>query len=126
MAFTEPLTVELSHAICRFNPIDMGSVVELPENTKNEDFRKLIPLKTQFQLSRCSRKPILFRYVDHESKDIGVCDKWFCNCMINIIQLKLQRKFCLILNYNVFTIYLITYQHKHRKREKTSPEISRF
>ena len=34
--------------------------------------------------------------------DIGVCDKWFCNCMINMIPLKLQRNFRLILNYNVF------------------------
>ena len=42
-------------------------------------------------------------YADHESNGYRcVCDKWFCNCMINMIPLKLQRNFHLILNYNVF------------------------
>ena len=101
----------MSHAICKFNPIDMGAVVELPENAKNELFRKLIPLKTQFQLSRCSRKPIFPRFSDMQIMnlmDIGLCViNGSANVLImidDIIQLKLQRKFCLILNYNVFII----------------------
>ena len=72
MAFTEPLTVELSYAICRFNPIDMGFVVELPENAKNEDFRKLVHLKTQFL-----QKTYLSKFSDMQIMnlmDIGVCD----------------------------------------------------
>ena len=121
MAFTEPLTVELSHAICRFNPIDMGSVVELPENAKIEDFSKTDSPVNSVSTFLMLQKTYLSKFPDMpimNLMDIGVCDKWFCNCMINMIPLKLC--FRLILNYNVFD-NLSTRAPK--KTEDKSPNI---